>query len=200
MPVTRAVDYTRVSSAMQVEGYSLDAQGAANGQLIRARGWQHVGSYCDEGISAKNTDRPEFQRMLADARAGLFDVIVVHKLDRLSRSVVDLLLIMREMEQIGIAVVSATEQFDFSTPIGRVLLTLIAAIAEWYLSNLGEETSKGMKARAAAGLWQGRLSYGYRPEGGWKTTDGGSGLAVIDEHQREGYELAVSLAETGEYS
>jgi site-specific DNA recombinase len=197
----RAVDYRRVSSAMQVEGFSLDAQAAACRTLINQRGWILVGSYADEGISARTTDRPSFAEMMTAARERQFDVIVVHKLDRLSRSVVDLLLIMRELEQLGVAVVSATEQFDFSTPIGRVLLTLIAAIAEWYLANLGEETSKGMQARAAAGLWQGRLPYGYAPEGGvWKRDQGGSGIAVVDEHQREGYELAVSLAETGEYS
>lgn len=193
----RAAIYTRVSSTMQLDNFSLDAQRDICAALVESRQWRAIGHYSDEGISAKTTERPQFKAMLAAARAGEIDVIVVHKLDRFSRSVVDLLLTMRELEESDVSVVSATEQFDFSTPIGKVLLTLLAAFAQWYLDNLAVEVSKGKRARAEAGHWQNRLPFGYTTT---YKSEGGDSLALPDEHDRQGYELAVSLAESGEYS
>lgn len=192
----RAVDYRRVSSEMQLDNFSLDAQADANARLIQARGWSHVGSYVDEAISARTTDRPAFQQMLADARAGAFDVIVVQKLDRFSRSLADMLLTMRELERIGVTVASASEDFDFTTPIGRVLLAMLAAFAQWYLDNLSAETSKGKKAMAQAGHWQGRLPFGYSAH---YKQDGGDALALPDENA-DGVRLAFRLAAGGEHS
>lgn len=196
---SRAVDYRRVSAEDQLENFSLDAQASRNAEFIVGRGWHHVGSYVDEAISARTTDRPAFQQMIADARAGRFDIIVVHKLDRFSRSLTDMLLTLRELEQIGVTVVSVTEQFDFTTPIGKVLLALLVAFAQWYLDNLALEVKKGKLARAEAGHWQNRLPFGYTVSDTWRK-DGGEGLAIPDDHDRQGYELAIRLAETGEYS
>src|SRR3954465_14229348 len=81
----RAAVYERVSSEEQVEGYSLDAQDRAGKLYCDAHDWQLVNVYRDEGRSARTDDlakRPDFQQMLADAEAGLLDVVVVHKLDR----------------------------------------------------------------------------------------------------------------------
>lgn len=162
-PLTRqrAVIYTRVSHDKQLEGYSLGEQEGACRQVIDTRSWEFIERYTDEGVSARTTDRPAFMQMLADATSGQFTVIVVHKLDRFSRSVTDMLLTMRELERRGVTVVSATEDFDFSTPIGRVLLTLLAAFAEWYINNLAQEARKGHEGRARAGKQNGAPPYGY---------------------------------------
>lgn len=193
----RAVTYARVSSDMQLDGYSLEAQHDVNLKLIASKGWQHVGAYRDEAQSARTTDRPDFQRMLEDARAGYFDVIVVHKLDRFSRSVVDVLITLRDLEKYGVTLVSATEDFDFTTPAGRMLLVMLAAFAEWYLHNLSVETAKGNKARAHAGLWNGSLPYGYYAN---YKKEGGDGIAYIDEDAAAGVRLAFQAYSTGAYS
>lgn len=157
----RAVIYTRVSSQMQLEGHSLPEQESVCHKLIVARGWDFIQHYTDEGVSARTTDRPAFRQMLADASDGQFSVIIVHKLDRFSRSVTDMLLTMRELEKRGVTVVSATEDFDFSTAIGRVLLTLLAAFAQWYIDNLSQEMKKGHAGRFAAKKQNGAPPYGY---------------------------------------
>src|SRR5688572_26224182 len=97
----RAAIYSRVSKEIQLENYSLEAQRDECQKLAAGRRWQVVQMYTDEGISAKTTERPGFQAMIRDAKAGHFNVIVVHKLDRFSRSVVDLLMTLQELERAG---------------------------------------------------------------------------------------------------
>jgi site-specific DNA recombinase len=101
--------------------------------------------YEERGRSGKNALRPEFQQLTRDANAGLFDVIIVHKLDRFSRSVVDMFSYLKGLKVVNSSLVSVTEDFDFTTPIGKVLLALLSAFAEWYLDNLGNEITKGRK-------------------------------------------------------
>lgn len=189
----RAAIYLRVSSEMQLEGFSLEAQEAASRALITARGWTLAEVYKDEGRSAKTTERPAFQAMMADARAARFDAVVVHKLDRLSRSIIDLLLIAKELEALKISFVSATEQFDFTSPIGKVLFALLAAFAQWYLDNLAAETAKGHHARAAAGHRHGSIPFGYYTH---YMKEGGEGLALIDENEAAGVRMAFNAALT----
>jgi DNA invertase Pin-like site-specific DNA recombinase len=194
----RAAVYTRVSSAeLQLDGYSLDAQMKACRKLAAERGWEVVATYTDPGVSARTTERPGFQKMLRDAQAGRFRVAIVHKLDRFSRSVVDILLTLQELEGAGVSLVSATEQFDFTTPIGKVMLTMLGAFAEWYLNNLAQEVAKGKRARAEAGLWNGQVPFGYRVT---PKKDGGDGIPYPDEHEAEGVRLAFEKYATGVYS
>lgn len=195
----RAVIYTRVSTGpgMQADGFSLDAQLTTCRRLAADRGWQDVAVYTDVGISAKTTARPQLRAMIRDARAGRFEVVIVHKLDRLSRSVVDLLTVLHELETLEVALVSATEQFDFTTPMGRVMLTMLAAFAQWYLDNLSAETAKGKRARAEAGLWNSAVPFGYQVD---YKKDGGDGLAHPDEDRVEGVKLAFEWYATGQYS
>src|SRR5688500_7116071 len=97
----RAVGYFRVSSEEQVEGYSISAQERAYRQYCKAQGYTSVGEYRDEGKSARTDHikrRPDFARMLQDAQEGLFDVIVVHKMDRFSRS---MRVAVQAFEQLG---------------------------------------------------------------------------------------------------
>jgi site-specific DNA recombinase len=186
----RAAVYTRVSSEMQLEGYSLEAQLTTCQRLAAEREWEIVVVYTDEGLSAKTTARPRFRALMRDAKANRFDVVVVHKLDRLSRSVIDLLTTLHNLESLGVALVSASEQFDFTTPIGRVMLTMLAAFAQWYLDNLSAETAKGKRARAEAGLWNSAVPFGYQVD---YKKDGGDGLAYPDEGAIEGVWMAFEL-------
>lgn len=158
---TRVAIYTRVSSEDQVDGYSLEAQDAACNEYAARRDWQVVAIYSDPGRSGKTVYRPGFQQMLQDAEHNTFDVILVHKLDRFSRSILDVLMTLRDLEKWNVSFVSATEDFDFTTPIGKVLLTLLAAFAQWYVDNLAAETRKGKRQRALSGGWNGTLSFGY---------------------------------------
>jgi site-specific DNA recombinase len=97
----------------------------------------------DEAWSGKTVHRPAFQQMLADARAGQFDVVVCHKLDRFSRSLVDVLLTLDELQKYNVTFASAAESIDFTSPTGRMMLVMLAFFAEWYLQNLSAETTKG---------------------------------------------------------
>jgi DNA invertase Pin-like site-specific DNA recombinase len=182
---------------MQLEGYSLDAQLTTCRRLAELRGWDVVCVYTDEESAKTAVGRPAFQRMMQSARSGQFDVIIVHKLDRFARSVEDMLSYLRELEEINVALVSATEQFDFSTPMGRLLLTMLAAFAQWYLDNLSHETAKGKLARAEAGMWNGEIPFGYTAQ---YRKDGGDGQARPDEHEAQGVHLAFERYAIGKYS
>ena len=158
----KAVIYTRVSSEEQIENYSLSAQNEAATKFAQERGWDIIHLYEERGRSAKDTNRPHFQQMMRDANHKLFDVVLVHKLDRFSRSVTDMLSSIKTLDEAGITLASVTEQgFDYSTPQGRLLLSMLAMFAQWYLDNLSAETSKGKQEWARKGSWNGTLPFGY---------------------------------------
>lgn len=157
----RVAIYLRVSSEMQIDNYSLDAQENACQSFASLRGWQVVTVYREQGASAKTLDRPEFQRMLLDAEQGQFDVLLVHKLDRFSRSLSDIINIIPHLDELGVSLVSASEAFDLSTPQGKMMVNMLSVVNQWYLDNLAQEISKGKRQRARSGDWNGTLSYGY---------------------------------------
>ena len=192
----KAAIYTRVSSEMQTDGHSLDAQLSACRRLCADRGWVIVTEYTDVE-SARTTERPQFQQMLIDAEWGQFDVIVVHKLDRFSRSVTDTLSTLRQLDGYNVSLVSISEQFDFTTPVGKVLLTMLSAFAQWYLDNLSAETSKGKRARVDQGHWNGMIPFGYTVE---YVKDGGDGIPREDPQTAPGVRLAFESYATDQYS
>lgn len=153
--------YTRVSSQEQIDGYSLSAQQEICTAFAQQRGWQVFHVYEEPGRSGRSALRPAFQQMIHDAESGLFDVILVHKLDRFSRSLLDVLTYLGRLAENNVTFVSATEQFDFTTPFGKVILAMLAAFAQWYLDNLAAEIKKGKMERFRQGDWNGRLSWGY---------------------------------------
>ncbi len=157
----KAAIYTRVSSEEQVDGHSLSAQAELVNTFASSRGWQVVHTYEERGRSGKSAIRPEFQRMIRDAELRLFDVIIVHKLDRFSRSIGDTMTYLKRLQNMDVGLVSVTEDFDFTTPHGKLMLGLVATFAEWYLDNLSQETSKGKHERARQGGWNGTLPFGY---------------------------------------
>jgi site-specific DNA recombinase len=163
----KAVIYVRVSTDNQVEeGYSLDAQIDRCKAYCVSQGWAVVDTYIEEGVSAKDTNRPELQRMLTDVHSGLFDVVLVYRLDRLTRSVKDLYKLLDTLESNGVKFKSATELYDTTTAMGKLFITLVAALAEWELNNLRERVRFGMEQLVREGKWHGGpVPFGYSWDG-----------------------------------
>jgi len=160
----RAAIYSRVSHEEQVEGWSLDAQHELCLALATQRGWtvapQHI--HFEPGRSAKTDARPAFQRMMRQAQAKQFDHIIVHKLDRFSRSLSDVVKNVAVLKKSGVGLVSVSEPWvDTTSPQGEFMLHLFALLAQWDNQNRARETAKGKAARARAGYWNGTLSFGY---------------------------------------
>jgi site-specific DNA recombinase len=158
---TPVVIYQRVSSEEQIENFSLAAQERTCRDFAEKRGWEIVEVFEDPGHSGKNDKRPSFQRLIAGAREQRFKVVLVHKLDRFSRNVDTTLKYFRILNECDVTIASATEDFDYSTPQGRLFFRMMASFAQWYLENLSAETVKGKRERALEGLHNGRLPFGY---------------------------------------
>ncbi len=189
----RAALYARVSTEEQTEGYSIDAQRRAFQALCQGRGWLPKHEYLEEGKSARTEDmnkRPVFKEMIADALAGKFDVLVVHKLDRFSRNLRITLEYFDKLLKGGVAFVSINEQMDFTTPSGKVHLALLGAFAQYYSDNLSQETKKGWAERKAQGLYCGLLPFG--------AMKGEDGVPVPDPNTYPGLVMAFEFAAQGE--
>src|SRR5438270_13779369 len=136
----RAVGYFRVSSEEQVEGYSIAAQERAYRQYCEAHSYTSVAEYRDEGKSARTDHirrRPQFAQMLQDAQTGLFDVIVVHKMDRFSRSMRVAVQAFEQLGKCNVGLVSVSEpNLDYSTPQGKLFMHMLWALAQFYSDNL----------------------------------------------------------------
>lgn len=158
----RAVNYMRASTVEQTKKHSLDAQRTSTTTFIRQRGWTHTHEYLDAGLSAKSeAHRPALEQLLADAEQHHFDVIVVDKIDRFYRNLRGLLATLERLNRLGISFVSVKENLDFTTPWGKLSLTVLGMLAEIYIDNLSQETHKGLIARARKGLWNGSIPFGY---------------------------------------
>ncbi|HZG16912.1 MAG TPA: recombinase family protein [Candidatus Bathyarchaeia archaeon] len=140
----RVAIYGRVSTDEQAkEGFSIAAQREKLTSFVQSQDWDVFDYYIDEGESAKNTDRPELQRMLKDISLGHIDVVLVYRLDRLTRSVLDLYNLLKEFEKYNVKFKSATEIYETTTAMGRLFITLVAALAQWERENLGERVKFG---------------------------------------------------------
>jgi len=148
-----AASYERVSSDEQArEGFSLEVQGEKNVSHIVAQGWKLHDRYIDPGKSAKNLKRPDMQRLLEDINKGLVQVVVVHKLDRLTRNIGDLHELLMLFDRQSIKLVSINENIDTSSAMGRMFVYMLGIFAQWYRENLSEEVIKGQRKRAEKGL------------------------------------------------
>jgi len=181
----RAALYARVSSEEQVEGYSIDAQKRAFQALVEGRGWTEYRQYIDEGKAARTDDidrRPAFKDMTAAAFSGDFDVLVVHKLDRFSRNLRITLEYFDKLSKAGIPFVSINEQMDFSTPWGRLALTLLGGLAQFYSDNLSQETKKGWQEMAKGLILKigDRTARGYNRDYLWLSPVPGREMPVQD--------------------
>ena len=161
-PLLRAVGYRRVSMRDQVDNFSLDAQENSIRQYVEKNGWQLVEMYVDAGISAKKgSHRPAFEQLLKDASQDKFDVVVVDKIDRFYRHLNGLLTTLDTLNSYNVSFASVQEQLDFTSPWGKLMLTVLGTLAEIYLENLRQETRKGKRQRARQGYWLGAMPFGY---------------------------------------
>jgi DNA invertase Pin-like site-specific DNA recombinase len=149
----RAAIYTRVSTNV---GQSPEMQSRELRQFCKARGWQIVDEYTDKGISGAKDSRPELNRLMADAHKRKFDAVVVWKFDRFARSVSHLLRALENFQALGIAFVSLSESLDTSTPAGKMVFTVLGAVAELERSLIGERVRAGLRNARAKGIRLGR--------------------------------------------
>lgn len=149
----RAAGYPRVSTEEQSsEGHSLEAQEEKIVELIAYEKWTLVGMFTDPGFSGKDLNRPGIKKLIEEIKNQNIDVVVVHKLDRLTRNIGDLYDLLQLFQQHKVQFVSVMERIDTSTAMGRMFVFMLGIFAQWYRENLAEEVRKGMSMRAKKGL------------------------------------------------
>lgn len=150
----RAVLYSRVSTLHH--GQDPEVQSREIREYCQRRGWPLVGEYVDAGISGAKERRPQLDRLIADAHKRKFEIVVVWKFDRFARSVSHLLRALENFRALGIEFVSLSEQIDTSTPTGRMIFTVLGAVAELERSLIAERVRAGLRNAKAKGRKLGR--------------------------------------------
>src|SRR5665648_416312 len=168
MPVRCAI-YTRVSTdqGLEQDFNSLDAQYEASQAYIRSQahaGWTPLRmKYDDGGFSGGNTDRPALQRLLEDVRAGKIDIIVVYKVDRLTRSLADFAKLVELFDAHDVSFVSVTQSFNTTSSMGRLTLNVLLSFAQFEREVIGERVRDKIAASKRKGIWVGGpVPLGYR--------------------------------------
>jgi site-specific DNA recombinase len=162
--VVRCAIYTRVSTdqGLEQDFNSLDAQYDASQSYIRSQAhasWTLVRSkYDDGGFSGGDTDRPALQRLLGDVRSGKIDVIVVYKVDRLTRSLADFAKLVELFDQHSVSFVSVTQQFNTTTSMGRLTLNVLLSFAQFEREVTSERIRDKIAASKRKGLWVGGMA------------------------------------------
>ena len=153
----RCAIYTRKSTEEGLERAfnSLDAQRESAEACIASRrqeGWVCLaGRYDDGGFTGGNMDRPALKRLLTDVEAGAIDCVVVYKVDRLSRSLLDFARIMERFDRHGVSFVSVTQQFDTTSSMGRLTLNVLLSFAQFEREIISERTRDKMSAARRKG-------------------------------------------------
>jgi site-specific DNA recombinase len=158
----RVAIYTRRSTDEANQPFTIDAQESKLDAYVASQdGWTIVARYCDDASGA-TTDRLGLGQALAAAGAGTFDVLLVYRVDRFSRRIRDLVVMLDELDSSGVAFRSATEPFDTSTPVGRMLVHLLGVFAEFERDVIIDRVVSGMEKKASKGQWTlGTPPYGY---------------------------------------
>jgi DNA invertase Pin-like site-specific DNA recombinase len=151
---TRVAIYARVSTTNHGQDVSLQTRELE--QFAQARGWHTVDAYIDAGVSGAKDSRPELNRLMADAHKRRFDVVAVWRFDRFARSVSHLLRALETFNALGIAFVSLSEQMDTTTPTGKMVFTVLGAVAELERSLIAERVRAGLRNARAKGKTLGR--------------------------------------------
>lgn len=149
----KAVIYARVSTT---NGQNPEMQTREIREYIERRGWGLAGEYVDAGVSGTKEKRPELDRLMADAHKRRFDVVVVWKFDRFARSTSHLLRALETFNALGIGFVSLSESIDTSTPMGKMVYTVLGAVAELEKSLIVERVKSGLRNARAKGKTLGR--------------------------------------------
>src|SRR5712675_1404771 len=177
--VRRCAVYTRKSSeeGLDQSFNSLDAQREACEAYIKSQaheGWKLVKTaYDDAGFSGGTTERPAVERLMADLRQGLIDVVVVYKVDRLTRSLADFAKIVEILDGHGASFVSITQQFNTTSSMGRLTLNVLLSFAQFEREVTGERIRDKIAASKKKGMWMGGV-----PPLGYQARD--RGLVVVD--------------------
>ncbi len=155
--------YCRVSTTEQAEeGYSIDEQNIKIREYCERLGHEVYNLYEDRGISGKSiNNRPGIKQLLKDATENKFDLVIVWKLNRISRKLIDILNIVELLNKHNIAFRSLTENFETETPSGKLQLNIMGAIGEFERETIAENIKLGMGAKAKAGEWCGGIVLGY---------------------------------------
>src|SRR5262245_43136201 len=150
----RAALYLRVSTDRQ----TVENQRQALEQVARHRGWEIVATYSDKGISGMKgrKDRPEFDLMLGDAQRGKFDVVMAFALDRIGRSLADLLHTIRHLEECKVDLFVDKQMLDTTTPQGKLLFAVTGAFAEFERDMIVQRVNAGLDRARAKGVRLGR--------------------------------------------
>ena len=158
--------YTRVSTAMQVDGFSLDAQKEKLRKYAEYQEMIICGEYSDEGKSGKNVEgRIDFVRMLGDIQSQKdeIDYVLVFKLSRFGRNAADVLSSLQQMQDYGVNLICVEDGIDSSKDSGKLMISVLSAVAEIERENILVQTMEGRMQKAREGKWNGGFApYGYK--------------------------------------
>jgi site-specific DNA recombinase len=186
----KAAGYIRVSQERSARnGYGLQAQESAIRKHVSYKDWEIVDIYREEGVSGYKRERPELNRLLEDARTGKFDVVVFPSIDRVGRSVKDVIEIDNFLQKQKIDTVFLREGIDTSTPTGALYRNIMSSVAEFEGKLIYERLSKGKREKASNGGYVGGwLPYGYKLD---------EGNIVVIKEEAEVIERIFSLRSKG---
>lgn len=195
--MTRCILYARVSTERQAERQaSIPAQLRIMKDYVKKKGWSIAKVYKEEGESARTTDRPVLKAALEHARKdGSIDVVLVHKMDRLTRSILDSLMIRADLKSAGVRLDSATEHIG-EKPHEVMQQNIVAAVNEWYSANLAEEAKKGLNQAVLEGRWPHQPPMGYT----MGKNEQGKSIPVPDKETAPFAKLMFQLYANDQYS
>ena len=163
---TKVYTYTRVSTAMQIDGYSLDAQKSRMKAFADYNGYEIVGEYEDAGKSGKSIEgRLQFNQMMEDIKSGKDGVsyVLVFKLSRFGRNAADVLSTLQVMQDFGVNLICVEDGIDSSKDAGKLMISVLSAVAEIERENIRVQTMEGRIQKAREGKWNGGFApYGYK--------------------------------------
>ena len=159
----KAIGYIRVSTSGQAEeGLSLENQQARIQSFCCAKEWTLDRIITDAGCSAKDLDRPGMQEVITLAHGNAFDVLVICKLDRMTRNIRDLGYLTQDVfEATGVAFSSIADNFDTTTANGKLVLNILGSVAQWERDIIAERTKEVLAHKKSKGEWAGRIPYGF---------------------------------------
>lgn len=180
--------YTRVSTAMQIDGYSLEAQRNRMKAYAEFNDYEIVGKYEDAGKSGKSIEgRTEFNRMMEDIKCGKDNVsfVLVFKLSRFGRNAADVLSTLQTMQDFGVNLICVEDGIDSSKDAGKLVISVLSAVAEIERENIRVQTMEGRLQKAREGKWNGGFApYGY---------DLVNGALIVNKEEAEAVKLIFDL-------
>jgi site-specific DNA recombinase len=194
----KAIIYTRVSTDEQAQsGYSLDHQRNILEQYCRLKGMQIETVFVENGYSAKNFDRPEWNRLMHYLKANKksIDCIVFTKWDRFSRNIEEALTVIRKLQDLGVEIVCMEQPLDLSVPDNKIILSIYLTVPQVENEKNSQRTKEGMRQAQADGFWMGKAPFGYkniRDKNGKPTIEPDDKAAIVIE--------SFNMVSTGLYS